>query len=142
MASLLTLICQIAGFGLGIYRIWPDAAHLLAAWQSGMTLTFMQSFEAGERILLSLSLILLPFMSTLKQVMGSRSHNTLTLLVFSGLCVIMAHVLHAAVINGYVFYLSQNRHWISAALPAGIFAVAAVNWLIAFADLRLALPGK
>jgi len=138
MVSVLTLIFQIAGLGLGIYRIRPDAASLLGAGP----LTFMHVFEAGERILLSLSLVLIPFMSTLKEVMGSRLHGTLTLLVFSGLCVIMAHVLHASIIDGTVFYLSQHRHWTSLALPAGIFVVVAVNWLIAFAEIRQALAGK
>jgi hypothetical protein len=139
MVSLLTLIIQIAGFGLGIYRIWPEAAALLLG--SG-PLTFMHGFQAGERILLSCSLVLLPFMSTLKAVMGSRAHATLTALVFSGISVVMAHVLQASTIDGYVFYLSQNRQWISLALPAGILFVVAVNWLTAFAEIRLALSGK
>ncbi len=142
MVSVWTLIFQIAGLGLGIYRIWPDAAHLLAASQAGTGLTFMRVFEAGERILLSFSLVLIPFMSTLKEVMGTRSHGTLKVLVFSGLCVIMAQLLHASIIDGYVFYLSQNRHWISIALPAAILVVVVVNWLIAFAEIRGALAGK
>ncbi len=142
MASVLTLIFQILGLGLGIYRIRPDAAYLLAASQAGTGLTFMRAFEAMEHILLSFSLVLIPFMSTLEAVMGTRSHGALKVLVFSGLSVIMAHVLHATIIDGYVFYLSQHRHWISLALPAGIFVVVAVNWLIAFAEMRGTLTGK
>jgi hypothetical protein len=142
MASVLTLIFQIAGLGLGIYRIWPDAAYLLSVSQAGTGLTFMRAFETGERILLSFSLVLVPFLSTLKEVMGTRSHGTLKVLVFSGLCVIMAHVLHASIIDGYVFSLSQHRHWISIVRPAGIFLIVAVNWLIAFAEMRGALAGK
>ncbi len=142
MVSVLTLIFQIAGLGLGIYRIWPEAGYLHGVVEAGTGLPFMRTFEAGERILLSFSLVLIPFMSTLKEVTGSRSHGTLKVLVFSGLCVIMAHVLHASIIDGYVFYISQHRQWISLALPAGIFVVVAVNWLIAFAEIRVALAGK
>ncbi len=142
MASVLTLIFQIAALGLGIYRIRPEAVSLYTAVEAGRGLPLSLAFGAGERILLSLSLVLIPFVSTLKEVMGTRSHGTLQVLIFSGLSVIMAHVLHASIIDGYVFYLTQHRQWISLALPAGIFAVVAVNWLIAFAEIRGALAGK
>ena len=142
MVSLLTLIFQIAGLGLGIYRIWPEAVYLHAAAQAETGLAVTSAIEAGEHILLSFSLVLLPFMDTLNAVTGSRFYGALKVLVFSGLCVIMAHVLHSSIIDGYVFYLSQNRQWISLALPAGVFVVVAVNWLIAFAELRRAIAGK
>jgi hypothetical protein len=135
MASVLTLIFQIAGLGLGIYRIWPDAAYLLAASQAGTGLTFMRVFEAGERILLSSALVLVPFLSTLKQVLGTKFFSVLTVLVFSGLSVILAHVLHASIVDGYVFFISLNKNWVSLARPAAVLVIVAVNWLIAFAEM-------
>ncbi|HSQ77405.1 MAG TPA: hypothetical protein VLN91_00800 [Nitrospirota bacterium] len=135
MVSLFSLLFQIAGLGIGIYRIWPDAAYLLAVSQAGTGPTFMNAIEAGERILLSCALVLLPFMATLKLVMGNKFWSALTVLVFSGLSVILAHVLHDSIIDGYVFFLSQKRHWISIARPAAIFAVVSINWLIAFDDM-------
>ncbi len=142
MASVLTLIFQIAALGLGIYRIWPEAVYIHGLLQAETGPTFPRGFEAGEHILLSLSLVLIPFMSTLKEVMGSRPYATLKVLIFSGLSVIMAHVLHSSVIDGYVFYLSQNRQWISLALPAAILLVVVVNWLIAFFEIRGVFSGK
>jgi hypothetical protein len=142
MVSLLTLIFQIAGLGLGIYRIWPEAVYLHAAAQAETGLAVTRVIEAGEHILLSFSLVLLPFMDTLNVMMGSRVYGALKVLVFSGLCVIMAHVLQSSIIDGYVFYLSQNRQWSSLALPAGVLAVVAVNWLIAFVEIRRAIAGK
>lgn len=134
MASVLTLIFQIAGLGLGIYRIWPDAAYLLAASQT-TGLTFLRVFEAGERILLSCALVLVPFMATLKHVLGNKSFSVLTVLVFSGLCIILAHVLHASIVDGYVFFISVNKNRASLARPAAVLVIVAVNWFIAFAEM-------
>ncbi|HEX9020662.1 MAG TPA: hypothetical protein VF903_05330, partial [Nitrospirota bacterium] len=115
MGKVLRLLFQIAGLGLGIYRIWPEAAYLAGAAQAGTGLVFTRAFVAAERILLSFSLVLLPFMQPLKEVLGSWCHSALTALVFSGLCVILAPVLHESIIDGYVFFLSKNRHWASLA---------------------------
>ncbi len=142
MASVLTLLFQIAGLGLGIYRIWPDVVPLLAAGQAGTVWTFPRAIETGERALTSLALIMLPFMATLKEVTGTRLYGTLKALVFSGLTIVTALVLHASINDGYAFSLSQDRQWISLSLPAGIFVVVLVNWLIAFAELRQLFSGK
>jgi hypothetical protein len=135
MVGMFSLLFQIAGLGLGLYRIWPDAAYLLAVSQAGTWPTLLNAIEAGERILLSCALVLLPFMAVLKPVMGNKFWSTLTVLVFSGLSVILAHVLQASIVDGIVLFLSQNRHWISIARPAAIFVVVLVNWLIAFDDM-------
>ncbi len=134
MGKVLSLLFQIAGLGVGVYRIWPEAMYLLGAAQE-TRLTFVHALEAVERILLSFALVLLPFVAPLKEVLGNRFHSALAVLVFSGLCVVLAPVLHASIVDGYVFYLSQNRHWISIARPAAILVVVAVNWLIAFSEM-------
>jgi hypothetical protein len=134
--SMFSLLCQIAGLGLGIYRIWPDAVYLLGVSPAGAGPTVMNVFMAGERILLSCALVLLPFMATLKRVMGNKSWSALSVLVFSGLCVILAHVLHVTIVDCYVFFLSQNQHWISLSRPFLIFTVVIVNWFIAFDEMH------
>ena len=131
--SVWTLIFQIAGLGLGIYRIWPDAAYL--ASQAGTGLTFMRVFEAGERILLSCALVLLPFMATLRQVSGNKLFSALTVLVFSGLSIILAHVLQASIVDGAVFFITVNKDWASLARPGAVFVIVAGNWLIAFSEM-------
>ncbi len=134
MGGVLSLIFQIAGLGLGVYRIWPEAVYLLSAAQEER-LFFMRALEAGERILLYFTLVLLPFVYPLKKVLGNKFYSALAVLVFSGLCVVLAQVLHASIVDGYVFFISRNKHWVSLAQPAAIFVIVAGNWLIAFAEM-------
>jgi len=91
--------------------------------------------EAGERILLYFTLVLLPLIYPLKKVLGNKLYSALAVLVFSGLCVVLAQVLHASIVAGYVFFISMNRHWASLAQPAAVFVIVAGNWLIAFAEM-------
>lgn len=134
MGRVLSLIFQIAGLGLGVYRIWPDAVYLLSAAQEAR-LSFTHALEAGERILLYFTLVLLPLMYPLRKVLGNKLYSALAVLVFSGLCVVLAQVLHASIVDGYVFFISLNRHWVSLARPAAVFVIVAGNWLIAFAEM-------
>ena len=134
MGSVLSLIFQIAGSGLGVYRIWPEATYFLGAAQE-TRLSFTHALEAGERILLSFTLVFLPLMYPLRKVLGNRLYSALAVLVFSGLCVVLAQVLHASIVDGYVFSISQSRRWVSLARPAAVFVIVAGNWLIAFAEM-------
>jgi hypothetical protein len=131
MASLSTLIFQIAGLGLGIYRIWPEAASLLGAGAP----TVMHTFEAGGSILLSCSLVLLPFMATVKPVMGNKLYSALTVFIYSGLCVILAHILRSSFVDGYVFFITVHKNWASLARPFAVLVIVFVNWLIAFHEM-------
>jgi len=134
MGRVLSLIFQIAGLGLGVYRIWPEAVYLLSAAQEAR-LSFTHAFESGERILLYFPLVLLPLMHPLRKVLGNKLYSALAVLVFSGLCVVLAQVLHASIVDGYVFFISLNKHWVSLARPAAFFVIVAGNWLIAFAEM-------
>ena len=134
MGRVLSWIFQSAGLGLGVYRIWPEAAYFLTAMQD-KGLSFTRALEAGERILLYLPLVLLPAMYPLRNVLGNKLYSFLVVLVFSGLCVVLAQVLHASIVDGYIFFLSQKRDWVPLVLPAAIFVIVAVIWLIAFAEM-------
>lgn len=134
MGSVLSLIFQIAGLWLGAYRIWPEAVYFLGVAQ-GTRLSFTHALEAGEQILLSFTLVLLPFMYPLRKILGNRLSSALAVLVFSGLCVVLAQVLHASIVDGYVFSISLSRHWVSLARPAAVFVIVAGNWLIAFVEM-------
>ncbi len=134
MGEVLSLIFQIAGLWLGVYRIWPEAAYLLRAAQEAR-LFFSPALEAGERVLLYFTLVLLPLMHPLRKVLGNKLSSALAVLVFSGLCVVLAHVLHASIIDGYVFSISVKKNWVSLARTAAVFVIVAGNWLIAFAEM-------
>ncbi len=134
MGRVLSLIFEIAGLGLGVYRIWPEAVYFLSAAQEAR-LSFTNALEAGERILLSFSLALLPLMYPLRKVLGNKLYSALAVLVFSGLCVVLAQILHASIVDGYVFFISRNKNWVSLARPAAVLVIVAGNWLIAFAEM-------
>lgn len=134
MGRVLTWIFQSAGLGLGVYRIWPEAAYLLTAIQE-KGLLFTRALDAGERILLYLTLVLLPAMYPLKNVLGNKLYSFLVVLIFSGLCVVLAQILHASIVDGYVFFLSQKKDWVPLVQPAAIFVIVAGLWLIAFAEM-------
>jgi hypothetical protein len=134
MGGVLSLIFQIAGLGLGVYHTWPEAVYLLGAAQEER-LSFMRALEAGERILVYFTLVLLPLLYPLRKVLGNKLYSALAVLVFSGLCVILAQILHASIVDGYVFFISLNKNWGSLARPAAVFVIVVGNWLIAFAEM-------
>ncbi len=141
MGKVLNLIFEIAGLVLGVYFIWPDVAYFrntgapAIAAGNAAALPFTPLLEKGEHALLSLTLILLPAMYFLKKVLGNKFYSALVVLLFSALCVVFALVLHASLIDGYVFLISKNKVWTSIARPAAIFVIVAGNWLIAFAEM-------
>lgn len=147
MGRFLSVIFGIAGLVLGIYFIWPDVVYFLKTGTAALPVvaaggqhdagrsTFLRSLETGEHALLYAALILLPAMYFLHKFLAHKLYSALVVLVFSVLCVLFAHILHASIIDGYVFFISQRRQWASIARPAAVFVIVAGNWLIAFAEM-------
>ena len=145
MEMVLKLIFNIAGVGVGVFFIWNEAGYLLNATYAGAfsagpqqetaRLTFTRLLEAGEHSLLYLTLILLPVMYYLSKIVWHKMYSALVVLVFAGLCVLLAQIVHTSIIDGYVFYLSQKRQWADLAWPAAVLIIVAVNWFMAFGEM-------
>ncbi len=131
-------IFEVMGLVLGVYMIWPDIAFFVqmsgAAGEAG-GLTFPEALKRGEHALLYGALVLLPVMHFLKKYLGHKFHSALIVLLFSTLCVLFAQILHASLIDGYVFLISQQKAWNSIVRPAAIFFIVAGNWLTAFSEM-------
>ncbi len=138
MGSVLSVIFQVAGLVLGVYMIWPDIdffVKISSAVGDAGRLTFLKALEIGEHTLLYSSLVLMPAMHLLSKILGHKLYSALTVLLFSGLSVVFARILHASLIDGYAFFISQHQVWPSIARPAAIFAIVSGNWLVAFAEM-------
>ncbi len=145
MGKILRLIFNIAGVGAGVFFIWNEVSYLLNATyglaaaagpqQEAARLTFTRVLEAVEHALLYLTLVLLPVMYYLGKVLWQNMYSALVVLVFAGLCVLLAQIIHASVIDGYVFYLSQKKNWPDLAWPAAVLIIVAGNWIMAFAEM-------
>src|SRR4030067_937816 len=142
MEIVLKWIFNIAGVGVGVYFIRSEVSYLFnttyaAVFGTGVQqetarLTFTRLLEAGEHSLLYLTLIVLPVMYYLSKILWHKLYSALVVLVFAGLCVLLAQIVHASVINGYVFYLSQQKQWADLAWPAAVLIIVTVNWFMAF----------
>jgi hypothetical protein len=145
MGRVLKLIVNIAGVGVGVFFIWTEVSYLLHASYSLMTsagpqqeaarVTFTRLLEAVEHSVLYCTLIVLPVMYYLGKVLWHNMYSALVVLVFAGLCVLFAQILHTSVIDGYVFYLSQKKQWHDLAWPAAVLITVAVNWFMAFSEM-------
>ncbi len=81
-------------------------------------------------------------MHFLKKYLGHKLFSALIVLLFSGVCVLFAEALHTALMDGYVFLMSQKKAWNQIMRPAAIFAIIACNWLVAFIEMyRMAKIG-
>jgi len=138
MGKVLSAIFQIAGLVLGVYMILPDFQFFVktssAAGDAGR-LTFLKALEIGEHALLYSSLVLLPAMHLLHKILDHKLQSALAVLLFSALSVIFVRTLHASLIDGYAFFISQHQVWSSLARPAAIFVIVSGIWLIAFAEM-------
>ena len=151
METVLKLIFNIAGVGVGVFFIWSEAGFLLhatyaaafgaGAQQETARLTFTRLLEAGERSLLYLTLIVLPVMYYLSKILWHKLYSALVVLVFAGLCVLLAQIVHASIIDGYVFYLSQKKQWADLAWPAAVLIIVTVNWFMAFGEMYRVVSG-
>jgi hypothetical protein len=145
METVLKLIFNIAGVGVGVFFIWSEAGFLLnasyaavfgtGAQQGTARLTFTRLLEAGEHSLLYLTLIVLPVMYYLSKILWHKMYSALVVLVFAGLCVLLAQIIHTSVIDGYVFYLSQKKQWADLAWPSAVLIIVTVNWFMAFGEM-------
>lgn len=145
MEKILKLIFTIAGAGVGLFFLWTEADYLLTAsydvavgagaQQEAARLTFTRLLRAAEHVLLFGTLVLLPLMSSLGNILWHDMYSALVVLVFSGLCMLAAQLIHTSVIDGYVFYLSQNKRWLDLAWPAAVLIIVVGNWLMAFAEM-------
>jgi hypothetical protein len=145
MEMVLKLIFNIAGVGVGAFFIWNEVSYLLNATYAGAfsagpqqetaRLTFTRLLEAGEHSLLYLTLIVLPVMYYLSKIVWHKMYSALVVLVFAGLCVLLAQIIHTSIIDGYVFYLSQKKQWADLAWPAAVLIIVAVNWFMAFGEM-------
>jgi hypothetical protein len=97
--------------------------------------TFTRLLGAGEYSVLYCTLIVLPVMYYLGKILWHNMYSALVVLVFAGLCVLFAQILHTSVIDGYVFYLSQKKQWADLAWPAAVLIIVAVNWFMAFGEI-------
>ncbi len=145
MGIVLKWIVTIAGVGVGVFFIRSEAGYLLhatyaaafntGAQQEAARLTFTRLLEAGEHSLLYLTLIVLPVMYYLGKILWHGLYSALVVLVFAGLCVLFAQIIHASVVDGYVFYLSQKKQWVDLVRPAAVLIIVAVNWFMAFGEI-------
>ncbi len=145
MGRVLKLIFNIAGVGVGGFFIWTEISYLLNAsfsiapgagpQQEAARLTFTRLLEAGEHLLLYFTLIVLPVMYYLGKILWHNLYSALVVLVFAGLCVLIAQIIHTSVIDGYVIYLSHKKQWADFAWPAAVLVVVAVNWFMAFSEM-------
>ncbi len=145
MGRILKLIFNIAGVGVGVFFIWTEVSYLLNATydvaaaagpqQEAARLTFTRALEAAEHMLLYLTLVLLPVMYYLGKILWHNMYSALVVLVFAGLCVLLAQIIHASVIDGYVFYLSQKKQLPDLARPAAVLIIVAGNWFMAFGEM-------
>jgi hypothetical protein len=145
MGRVLKLVFNIAGVGVGVFFIWNEVSYLLNAsyslmmsagpQQEAARVTFTRLLEAVEHSLLYCTLIVLPVMYYLSKILWHNMYSALVVLVFAGLCVLFAQILHTSVIDGYVFYLSQKNQWAGLAWPAAILIIVAVNWFLAFSEM-------
>ncbi len=145
MGIVLKWIFTIAGVGVGVFFIRSEAGYLLnatyaAAFSTGAQQetarsTFTRLLEAGEYSLLYLTLIVLPVMYYLSKILWHNLYSALVVLVFAGLCVLLAQIIHTSVIDGYVFYLSQKKQWVDLAWPAAVLIIVTVNWFMAFGEM-------
>lgn len=136
---------NIAGLGVGVFFIWSRAMGLFnpphavpvpaGASQDAAGLTFSRLLEAAEQSLLYLTLVLFPVMYLLGKLIWHKLYSALAVLLFAGLCVLFAQTLHASIIDGYVFFLAQSKHWDELVRPAAIFIVVMANWFMAFVEM-------
>ncbi len=129
-----SILFKIAGLVVGLAFLRPDIAYFLKAG-SGAYVPFLQAAERGGHALASLSLVLLPVPDLLKKYLGHKFRSALVVLLFAGLSIVLARVLHASLTDGYVFVISQHKIWTSIAGPAAVFLIVAGNWLILFAGM-------
>lgn len=134
----LGVLFEILGLVLGAYMIWPDIGFFIraddAAGGAGR-LTFLDALERGEHMLLYGTLVLLPALHVSKDHIGHKLHSALVVFLFSVLCVLFARTLHASLIDGYAFCITQQKVWSSIARPAAFFAIIAGTWLAAFSEM-------
>src|SRR5512145_2856298 len=147
MGKALGAIFEVAGLVLGLYFIWPDIAFFfktIAATGDAERLTFLKILEKGEHMLIYSSLVLLPGMHFFDKILGHKAYSALTVLLFAALTLVFAPILHASLIEGYAFLITQRKVWASLAIPAAIFVIVSINWLMAFSEMyRLAkVAGK
>lgn len=144
MGKVLKLIFNIAGVGVGVFFIWTEVEYIFntsavvaiaGAPQEAARFGFTRMLEAAEHVLLYFTLVLLPLMYYLGKILWHDMYSALVVLVFSGLCVIFAQTLHSSAINGYVFYLSQNRNVPDLVRPAAVLIIIAGNWFMAFGEM-------
>src|SRR3990172_7351945 len=149
MEIVLKWILNIAGVGVGVYFIRSEVSYLFnatyaAAFGTGVQqetarLTFTRLLGAGEHSLLYLTLIVLPVMYYLSKILSHKLYSTLVVLVFAGLCVLFAQIIHTSIVDGYVFYLSQKKQWADLAWPAAVLIIVTVNWFMAFGEIYRAV---
>ncbi len=145
MGIVLKWLFTIAGVGVGVFFIWTEAGYLLNAsyslatsagsQQEATRVTFTRLLEAGEHSLLYCTLIILPVMYYLSKILWHNMYSALVVLVFAGLCVLLAQIIHTSIIDGYVFYLSQKKQWVDLAWPAAVLIIVTVNWIMAFGEM-------
>lgn len=138
VGKVLSVIFEVAGLALSVYMIWPDIAFFVNASSAAgeaASLPFLKLLERGEHALLYGTLVLLPAMYFLQKIAGHKFYSALAVLLFSALCALFAQVLHASIIDGYVFVISEYKVWNSIARPAAIFFIVAGCWLLTFSEI-------
>ena len=138
MGKGLSTTFEVMGLVLGVFMIWPDIEFIMQAGGAPggvRSMTFFDALKKGEHALLYGTLILLPLMHFLKKYLGHKLSSALIVLLFSGLSVLFAKVLHAALIDSYVFLLAQQKAWGSVVRPTTVFSIIACNWVIVFVEM-------